>query len=124
MGGGGIRGGIWLQCNYFVCAEKAKVQQRRRHRVQVNLITPLSPSSGTARRCVAPPALQLDKVYLGPSVLRILPAPTLAPCRTSVKVTNAVTVESINHLFVFHLVDHISMVGRPTIESNVLRDLR
>lgn len=41
-----------------------------------------------------------------------LPALTAA-CSSRVKVKNALTVESINHLFVFHLVDHlcISMVG-------------
>lgn len=39
--------------------------------------------------------------------LTLLPALTWAACRTRVKVMNAVTVESISHLFVFHLVDHL-----------------
>lgn len=36
---------------------------------------------------------------------------------------NAVTVESISHLFVFHLVDHlcISMVGRPQVNQTFRR---
>lgn len=52
--------------------------------------------------------------------LRFLPALTLVACRTRVKVMNAVREESISHLFVFHLVDHlcISMVGRPHKWSN------
>lgn len=51
--------------------------------------------------------------------LIILPAVTLAACRTRDKVMNAVTVESISHLFVFHLVDHlcISMVERPQVSK-------
>lgn len=49
-----------------------------------------------------------------------LPALTFAACRRSVKVMNAVTGESISHLFVFHLVDHfcISMVGAHKCEQN------
>lgn len=50
----------------------------------------------------------------------ILPALTLAACRSRNKVMNAVKVESIIHLFVFHLKDHlcISMTAAPTSESN------
>lgn len=50
----------------------------------------------------------------------ILPALTLAACRTRNKVMNAVKVDSIIHLFVFHLKDHlcISMTAAPTSESN------
>lgn len=42
-----------------------------------------------------------------------LPALTLAACRIKINVTNAVSVESHSHLFVFHLVLHlcISMVS-------------
>lgn len=49
-----------------------------------------------------------------------LPALTLAACRSRNKMMIAVKVESIIHLFVFHLKDHlcISMTAAPTSESN------
>lgn len=51
--------------------------------------------------------------------LTILPALTLVACRARIKVMNAVIVESISHLFVFHLVDHlcISMAGHPQVNK-------
>lgn len=55
-----------------------------------------------------------------------LPALTMAACRTRNKVMIAVKVESIIHLFVFHLKDHrcISMTAAPTSESNFLGGVR
>lgn len=108
-------GGWWIGVKHVrICAyikDKATVSRRitLHHR---------SPSSRSL--------LRHKNSTTGLRFLMFLPALTWVACRTRVKVMNALSVESISHRFVFHLVEHlcISMVGRPHKRIKLLDDFR
>lgn len=95
------------------------VKETQRGCLRVNLLIPRSPSSSLVSPSRAPPPATRHPPPLGQNKF-LLPALTVAAWRTRNKVMNAVRVESIIHLFVFHLKDHlcISMTAAPTSQSN------